>query len=376
MSKTTQTNENRLMIRGYFARLRWWLFCKFSALFLGRKRFEMFLGWNVVDYMASGIQLRHLRESIVKRFEIAAAEIVQYRFPEGNPSWFPAATAFDRKLGYILSNARLLPKCGAVFLDHGMFLEESMTSMDIFANFGMTESMLPTITLNETCPVFPFATCFVYYHELVEVMTAALQARAHVSGLKLLLHPDRPEYVDEMLAFFNFERDEIIESHLPVLVSSCAMIPHIHQRSFASRSDLIFLRNSIMDHLGNHKSVNNIYISRKKANSRRLVNEEELEQRLAKAGYISVCFEDLPFAKQLETIQTAKSIVAPHGSGLANLVAAQPGTKVCEILSPEWPRSTFARLSKELDLEYGYVAAIRTNSGDLAPIETILAQVS
>ena len=54
-------------------------------------------------------------------------------------------------------------------------------------------------------------------------------------------------------------------------------------------------------------------------------------------------------------ISNASTIVAPHGAGLANLVAARPGTEVVEILSRNWFNTCYAKLSVQLGCDYHFV---------------------
>ncbi len=71
-----------------------------------------------------------------------------------------------------------------------------------------------------------------------------------------------------------------------------------------------------------------IYISRKTAAHRKLVNEQELEQKLKAYGFESYSFDRLDFADQVRVMRSAECIVTVHGAALANLIFAQPGTKV------------------------------------------------
>lgn len=360
----------------FISRLRRRLFLSVAGILLGKKSASMIVGDHLRDYMASGIQFPNVENHLRCVETINDAEIVTYKYPKEHPAYFPKKTAFDSKCAYHLSNVRVLPKSGAVCLDDGTLLEESAMAYDIYMQCGVVEGMLPSRDMETDAPIFPFATCYAYYHELVEVLLAALQARDRCPDIKMLLHPDHPSYIDQMLDFFGFGNNDIILSPMPVTIKNCIMIPYVHQRSFLSASDAGYLRKAVHERL--NKDIipsGRIYISRRKAKSRSLENERYLEELLQEKGVIPVVFEEMPFAKQLETVFGAQTIVAPHGSGLANIVAARPATRIVEIVSPEWRRSTFARLSSELDLDYRFLSAERGNHGYFAPIDTILGIV-
>jgi len=74
-----------------------------------------------------------------------------------------------------------------------------------------------------------------------------------------------------------------------------------------------------------------IYISRKKAASRRVLNEFEIEPLLKLCGFQIMVMEDLPFKKQVEVCATASALVGPHGGGLTNLLFCPQKSKIGEI---------------------------------------------
>ncbi len=74
-----------------------------------------------------------------------------------------------------------------------------------------------------------------------------------------------------------------------------------------------------------------IYISRRKAISRRVLNESEIEPILKSNGFEIFILEDLPFAKQVEVCASANVLIGPHGAGLTNLLYCHPESKIGEI---------------------------------------------
>ena len=72
-----------------------------------------------------------------------------------------------------------------------------------------------------------------------------------------------------------------------------------------------------------------IFITRKDAKTRQLVNQEEL--LLALAGFKPVELSQYTVREQMEIFDKATHVVATHGAGLVNLLWCQHGTKVIEI---------------------------------------------
>lgn len=95
---------------------------------------------------------------------------------------------------------------------------------------------------------------------------------------------------------------------------------------------------------------NIIYISRRDTERRVMSNEDRLEASLTELG-VEVClFSDMTLAEQIQKVQLAKMVIAPHGAGLTHLIAARPGLRVLEIMPSQTGshslRFNFARLSR------------------------------
>ena len=124
-----------------------------------------------------------------------------------------------------------------------------------------------------------------------------------------------------------------------------------------------FLRDRILpqaDPAG--RSVTRLYISRRKAGHRRLLNEPEVVDLLGEYGFTPIELEDLPFRDQVSLFRAARIVIAPHGGGLANLVFSPPGATVIELF-PAANIDLYYRLSTQLRLDYRYVKS-GDGSGD------------
>jgi hypothetical protein len=95
-----------------------------------------------------------------------------------------------------------------------------------------------------------------------------------------------------------------------------------------------------------------LYISRRKAAQRRLVNELELEAALRSLGFEPVCFEDLSLHEQILTCARAKVVVALHGAGLTNLAFARRLDLVVELIPRSYHVRGFENLARQLGCRY------------------------
>ncbi|NEQ79845.1 MAG: glycosyltransferase family 61 protein [Moorea sp. SIO2I5] len=125
-----------------------------------------------------------------------------------------------------------------------------------------------------------------------------------------------------------------------------------------------WLRSVFYQKLGIHTKSSektlNIYISRSQATSRRIVNESDLLSLLDKWGFERFWLENMTLPEQIVLFSKAKSVVAPHGAGLTNLLFSQLGTNVLEIFEPNHFNSLcYWSMSESMGHNYWYMLGDR-----------------
>jgi hypothetical protein len=116
---------------------------------------------------------------------------------------------------------------------------------------------------------------------------------------------------------------------------------------------LQFVRSLFLD--GKTKSpidADKIVISREKACTRRLISGDRIHERLRRHGFVKVCLEEFSVAQQAALFQQARVVVMPTGGGLANIVFANPETRVVELFNPAYLPTFCLPLCEALALEY------------------------
>jgi capsular polysaccharide biosynthesis protein len=67
---------------------------------------------------------------------------------------------------------------------------------------------------------------------------------------------------------------------------------------------------------------------------------------------------EMSFAEQVRMFASADLIIAPHGSGLTNVVFCKPHTKIVEVVPPEYHTNVFALLSYAASCFYTRIEAV------------------
>lgn len=110
------------------------------------------------------------------------------------------------------------------------------------------------------------------------------------------------------------------------------------------------------------------FVSRSGAKRRRILNEDELFERIAALGFEKISFEDYSVKEAAMLMSQASHVIAPHGAGLANLVFANPGAKVLEIFSAHLSREYWL-ICNQRNLEYHAFEAFGPNGSYLTDPE-------
>lgn len=97
-----------------------------------------------------------------------------------------------------------------------------------------------------------------------------------------------------------------------------------------------------------------VYISRRLARYWRITNESEVEACLRRYGFETYMTETMTIREQASLFARAAVVVSNHGSGLTNILFAQPGATVLDIMEPSNPRYCYWTMSEAAGHHYWY----------------------
>jgi len=200
-----------------------------------------------------------------------------------------------------------------------------------------------------------------YYHVLVD-------------SLPRLYLLNQPEYqnIDEIKLLFSskpttlerFYIKKLAPKNVQITVidnpESLYLIDKLIFPSYLSSADCGYLPSVYIEYFRDKvlpkresKKVNLIFISRIKASSRRLINEDEIFESLSPYGFERYILEDLSIEAQIELFYDAEYVVGIHGAGLTNILFSHQ-IKVLELFPSEFCELHYYYLAKSLGHTYGY----------------------
>lgn len=96
-----------------------------------------------------------------------------------------------------------------------------------------------------------------------------------------------------------------------------------------------------------------VFITRRSADSRRIINEEEIVNMLSEYEFTPVNLSTMSLHEQIKLFESATFVVAPHGAGLINMIYASE-LKILEIFG-EFVSSIYYKIAGGLGHEYALI---------------------
>jgi len=365
----------------FFAKLRVILFHKLMTLLLGPIAGKMCK--TAIRSLEEVVYRKQIKNHIVEIIKIHDPLIAKYNFPDNYPIHFRRDKTFEKRYIYILKNVCVSVSSGMAWLPEGYILQESVGSLRRIMGWGSTlhELFLPTKTLYIQEPIVVCPPTG-YFHWLFEIMPNVLHALSTISNAKILVPEKSPKYLLDALELLFGSNDyykKVLIARNIVRVSNLIM-PQVEVYSgFVHPGDIKKLRAVLKAKIVPIESIakESVYVSRSWIPKRRLINEEELEEKLRGLGFDIVHCENMLFRDQIALFSSAKFIVGSHGAGLSNMVWAGSPCEVLEIFPNNMFNDCYARLAVSLGFNYDYLACEPDKFGSgRIPIDNVLKKIA
>jgi capsular polysaccharide biosynthesis protein len=269
----------------------------------------------------------------------------------------PGIAHFPKSFVVILGHGRIYGGNGVIITDDDRVLEEtaiewipSPSQHSIFKKLK-----LPTLRhSSEKIAVVASKSSTCYFHWMFDILPRIeLLRRSGIHYDKLYINPLLHPFHKETCETLGLPTENMIFSDPKIHIKASELIiPSLPAPSGSiPKWACDFLRTSFLKNYA-PKKRSRIYITRRNASSRKIVNEEELVEYLSRHGFKEAILENLSVREQAELFASAEMIVAPHGASLTNLVFCQPGTRVVEIFTPNYVNQCYWMLSQHQHIDH------------------------
>ncbi len=200
-----------------------------------------------------------------------------------------------------------------------------------------------------------------YYHYLLDILPRLyLVERSNLSINNFIFNLPHKKFHLELIKLLNIPEDKIIfiddKNHFKAQNLIVPSWPGLLGNPPSWIPE--FYKSKINISKGNLKRI---YISRKKSQRRKVLNEGKIIDYLEQYGFKEVVLEDYSVKEQFSIFAGAEVIVAPHGAGLANIIYCNEGTKVIEFFAPEYQNTCFNTLYTALNIEKCMLTGKKSN---------------
>jgi hypothetical protein len=203
-----------------------------------------------------------------------------------------------------------------------------------------------------------------YAHWILDALPRLYASREmHKNCYLILPESHNRKYIHETLKMFDFKGIKFFPQNTYAKVKNLILITHaapqgsLHE--FLSRG----LRQYAWDYcekigLKDFSRGEKIYISRKKAPKRHVLNENEVETAVTKLGFTVINFEDYTIFEQIAIMQHAKYVATLHGAGVSNMIFMPSNTHYLEIRRKgDTHNNHFFALASAMQINYWYQLA-------------------
>ena len=123
------------------------------------------------------------------------------------------------------------------------------------------------------------------------------------------------------------------------------------------------------------QSARKLYISRRDAAGRRILNEDSFYAVLRNWGYQRICLGGLSVADQIALFASASHIIGIHGAGLTNIVFAETGCKILEIFPVTYGTPAYYILAAAQELPYYTYVTSDVRPGNHPTFDDIVVEI-
>ena len=206
-----------------------------------------------------------------------------------------------------------------------------------------------------------------YFHWIFDCLPRLKLLNEVIEEIDYLFVPaDFKKFHLDSLNLLGFDEDKLVKvDNNTHITCENLFVPSIGNTGIIPKWACKFLREAFLP--ANQKKPHRfIYISRKEAMYRRVINEEEVEDFLQKVGFEIIEMSKLSFLDQVKICSEARIVVGPHGAGLSNTVFCQ-SSKVLEIFAPSYVNTCYWMLSNQVGNQYFYIIG-QEHPGHSSPV--------
>jgi hypothetical protein len=264
----------------------------------------------------------------------------------------------------VLPGARVLGPNGTVITDDGGVVEESTWPARYLPGERARSTLwLPTCRdlggLHYTI-ASPYWSG--YYHWVADVLPRLFALDILTSNdIRILVNGPLSAWQQESLELLGFDTGRFVPVGDGYVRIEVLYLPSFLGEPSTHPFACQWLRQRLLPAMGAPRRGARLYVTRRLARRRRLVNEGQIEPILRDRGFEVVEAERLTFSEQVRLFAEAAVIAGPHGAGLTNAIFAPVVCQILELFQPTYVLSSTYKIATCVGQDYWFLV------GEAAP---------
>jgi capsular polysaccharide biosynthesis protein len=213
-----------------------------------------------------------------------------------------------------------------------------------------------------------------YYHWLCDVLPRLHDVLLRLTpDIQVILPPGLAGWQQHTLDWIGLSRNQCVpySERRPWKVERLLYVSPVLMTANHEPKTLFWTRDRILQGCLGKSEVplgqRRLYISRRQAARRKIINEADLLPVLEKYGFENIECESLSFDKQVRTFSEAAVVVGAHGAGLTNALWCGQATRFFEIFEPTSVRICYWSLARTLGHHYACCIADKVSNNEDEP---------
>lgn len=295
----------------------------------------------------------------------------QHPFYMGD-EYHPYKGCFEETFALTIPQGRAHSCYGFVLIDNHFIKEMIWKNFECHLQLVQNIEDQNVYKVSERVAVLGQLAYFQYYHWISEVLCRLAMLEMNNITYDKLYIPQNCSFMKETLELWGIKKEQIIE---PFGATYCIQADELIVPSLVSNVDFglkwfsCYPRKDLMEYVRDkllkgallkntsYQFCNKVFISRKDAPRKKIINEDDFFVLLQKQGFEGYELSKMSVTDQILLFYNAEIIVGAQGTSLANCIFCKPKTQIIEL---------FQKLN---DATISYVAQIFNL--DYTPIKTV-----
>jgi hypothetical protein len=227
----------------------------------------------------------------------------------------------------------------------------------------------PAVRINEPCVHLGGDENYSHWVHRNLMKLALTEDRDEFAGIPLLINEDLRPYQEEYLELLRISPSRLLRVPRNVIVACRRLaVPTLLRNHPMMRVGTEWLRHRLSAHMVREAPHDLLFVARRDAARRVVVNEAELAEALTGLGFRVIVPSELTVREQIAAFSRARIIVAAHGAALANLVFTPAQALVVELSSSGiMHQSSFRQLASTMGQRMVTIVSDEFEVSDLGP---------